>query len=55
MLTFSIFIRYCGTTIPPVITSMDNTLLLRFVADESVAMEGFTANYQFLDAREGKP
>lgn len=32
---------------------MDNTLLVKFVADESVARDGFTANYEFLDASEG--
>lgn len=44
--------KFCGNRPPPLLTSMDNTLLVKFVTDESVSLAGFTANYEFFDARD---
>ncbi|XP_035217484.1 cubilin-like, partial [Stegodyphus dumicola] len=41
--------RYCGNRIPPILTSVHNTLIVKFVTDASVARDGFTANYTFFD------
>ncbi|CAG0918336.1 unnamed protein product [Notodromas monacha] len=45
--------RYCGNAIPPVITSMDNNLIVTFHADGSVAANGFSATYVMLNASSG--
>ncbi|XP_030055456.1 cubilin isoform X1 [Microcaecilia unicolor] len=42
--------RYCGRSIPPSITSSDNTMTLLLVTDASIASEGFSANYISIDA-----
>ncbi|XP_029444624.1 cubilin [Rhinatrema bivittatum] len=42
--------RYCGRSVPPSITSSDNTMTLLFVTDASIATEGFSANYTSIDA-----
>lgn len=42
--------RYCGSTIPPVVTSTNNVLTVLFISDTSVANEGFTASYVGLNA-----
>ena len=42
--------RFCGTSLPPVLRSTGNLMLLRFVTDGSVAYNGFQANYTIEDA-----
>ncbi|CAL1282886.1 unnamed protein product [Larinioides sclopetarius] len=44
--------QFCGNRKPPVLTSMDNALFVKFVTDSSVSREGFTASYEFLDVKE---
>jgi hypothetical protein len=45
--------RFCGTDTPPVVTSMDNYLIVTFHADGSVAGNGFSASYVVLNASTG--
>ncbi|KZS08530.1 putative Neuropilin and tolloid protein 2 [Daphnia magna] len=40
--------RYCGRTFPPVITSSERFLWLRFTTDDNIEYTGFRAVYQFL-------
>ena len=40
--------RYCGRTFPPVITSSERNLWLRFTTDDNIEYTGFRAVYQFL-------
>ncbi|KAH3692443.1 hypothetical protein DPMN_194284 [Dreissena polymorpha] len=42
--------RYCGSNIPPVITSTNNELTVLFESDSSVSHEGFAASYVGLNA-----
>ncbi|XP_037693302.1 cubilin [Choloepus didactylus] len=42
--------RYCGKSVPPSLTSSSNALTLTFVADSDVAQEGFSVDYEALDA-----
>lgn len=42
--------RYCGTTLPPSITSTGDTLTIIFKSDASLAAEGFTATYITLNS-----
>uniref|UniRef100_A0A8C5HD89 Cubilin n=1 Tax=Gouania willdenowi TaxID=441366 RepID=A0A8C5HD89_GOUWI len=42
--------RYCGQSVPPSITSIDNLLTLLFVSDSSLTREGFSASYIALNA-----
>ncbi|KAM4028087.1 cubilin isoform 1-T1 [Anomaloglossus baeobatrachus] len=42
--------RYCGSSIPPSITSSDRTMAVLLVTDSSTAVEGFSANYVSLNA-----
>ncbi|KAK7065275.1 hypothetical protein SK128_012047 [Halocaridina rubra] len=42
--------RYCGNTLPPVMTSSDNLMTIHFHADSSVNHDGFSAVYHGLDA-----
>ena len=51
---FVLFIRYCGTTLPPQSTSFSNVMTIIFEADSSVSHEGFSASYRMFDSREGK-
>ena len=37
--------RYCGSSLPPAITSFGNELYVMFVSDISTAMHGFRAQY----------
>ncbi|XP_022177373.1 cubilin-like [Myzus persicae] len=37
--------RYCGTKVPPVLTSLGNRLTIIFKTDHSVASDGFMLNY----------
>ena len=43
--------RYCGTQLPPDLTSSDNLVTVIFSSDHSIAGEGFTASYMLLDSR----
>lgn len=40
--------RYCGNTFPPIITSQDRYLWLRFRSDETLEYKGFRAVYEFI-------
>ena len=40
-----IICRYCGSERPPVFTSSDNVVYVRFRSDSSVSHEGFSAHY----------
>ena len=51
---FLLFIRYCGTALPPQSTSFSNVMTIIFEADSSVSHEGFSASYRMFDSREGK-
>ncbi|XP_019353396.2 cubilin [Alligator mississippiensis] len=42
--------RYCGRSIPPLLTSGGNIMTLYFVTDHSIASEGFSANYNSVNA-----
>ncbi|XP_061178089.1 cubilin-like [Saccostrea echinata] len=42
--------RYCGSDMPPSITSSSNFLTVVFASDESLAYEGFSAGYVTLNA-----
>jgi len=42
--------KFCGSTLPPVVTSTDNVLTVMFVSDHSIAHEGFSANYVALNS-----
>lgn len=42
--------RYCGSTKPPVKTTTDNVMTVVFVADDSIAHEGFSASFTLIDA-----
>ncbi|KAG8443219.1 hypothetical protein GDO86_011865 [Hymenochirus boettgeri] len=42
--------RYCGQSIPPSITSSGNTMTLLLFTDSSVAVEGFSATYNTINA-----
>ncbi|GFQ96473.1 cubilin, partial [Trichonephila clavata] len=44
--------KFCGNRRPPSLTSMDSSIFVKFVTDASVARDGFTANYEFLDASQ---
>ncbi|KAG1661332.1 Cubilin [Nymphon striatum] len=41
--------RYCGATIPPVLTSSGREISVEFRADESQVFEGFSAAYSFVN------
>ena len=42
---------YCGSVLPPDLTSSDNLVTIIFNTDHSIAGEGFTASYMLLDTR----
>ena len=46
--------RYCSTVAPPVLTSTENVMQIRFVSDASVGNEGFSASYVALNASTSK-
>ena len=46
--------RYCSTVTPPVLTSTENVMQVRFVSDASVGNEGFSASYVALNASTSK-
>ena len=37
--------RYCGRNLPPIMTSMDDTMTIVFKSDNSVSAEGFSVSY----------
>ncbi|XP_058153894.1 cubilin [Dasypus novemcinctus] len=41
--------RYCGSSVPPSLTSISNALVLTFVADLDLAREGFSIDYEAID------
>ncbi|CAG2059558.1 unnamed protein product [Timema podura] len=41
--------KFCGNTIPPVLTSVGNMITINFKSDFSRQMEGFSANYITID------
>lgn len=45
--------RYCGTKVPPVLTSLGNRLTIIFKTDNSVAQDGFLLNYISLNTTQG--
>lgn len=47
-------VKFCGSTIPPPLTSNGNILKVRFVSDPSTSEEGFTFNFIFEDSRHRK-
>ncbi|XP_048223975.1 LOW QUALITY PROTEIN: cubilin [Perognathus longimembris pacificus] len=44
--------RYCGKSIPPILTSSSNSVMLMFVADSDLAHEGFAIHYTTLAESE---
>lgn len=42
--------RYCGTTIPPLMTSQSEIMSIKFHTDGSWTKDGFMASYIFVDA-----
>lgn len=45
--------RYCGTKVPPVLTSLGNRLTIIFTTDHSVALDGFMISYISLSNAKG--
>lgn len=46
--------KFCGTSIPTMITSTTRALTLFFKTDESINGQGFVATYRFVDGRDCK-
>lgn len=46
--------KYCGSGLPPVLQSSGNMLSLVFRSDDSINGLGFSATYNFIDARNSK-
>lgn len=46
--------KFCGSSIPPVLQSSGNILSLVFRSDDSLNGHGFSATYNFVDARNSK-
>ncbi|XP_048417522.2 cubilin isoform X2 [Stegostoma tigrinum] len=42
--------RFCGRSVPPSVTSSGSLMSLLFVSDSSIAIQGFAASYDSLDA-----
>ncbi|XP_068628109.1 cubilin-like [Battus philenor] len=47
----SVLGRYCGKTLPPIITTSTNKLMIKFESDNSVRESGFSLSYSFLDEK----
>lgn len=47
------FYRYCGTKIPPVLTSLGNRLTIIFKTDHSIEQDGFMLSYVSLNKAQG--
>ena len=45
--------RYCGSVPPPVVTSVGNMLMVKFVSDSSISSDGFSASFVTLNATTG--
>ncbi|KAI5646194.1 CUB domain-containing protein [Phthorimaea operculella] len=43
--------KYCGTNLPPAITTSTNKLKIYFKSDISIQLDGFSVSYEFLDER----
>ncbi|XP_026748193.2 cubilin [Galleria mellonella] len=43
--------KYCGTVLPPAITTMTNRLMLQFVSDRTIRSAGFSVSYTFLNEK----
>lgn len=43
--------KYCGSTLPPALTTSSNRLMIKFVSDVSVHLNGFSLSYTFLDEK----
>ncbi|XP_059051310.1 cubilin-like [Achroia grisella] len=43
--------KYCGTVLPPAVTTMTNRLILKFVSDRTIRSAGFSVSYTFLNSR----
>ena len=48
------YYRFCGTTLPPSLNSVENTMTIVLRADASMAHEGFSATYVALNITTGK-
>lgn len=46
--------KFCGTAMPPLMTSSDYTMTVFFRSDHSVAHDGFMASYVLLNSTAGK-
>lgn len=46
--------RYCGTALPPMVTTTGDTMTVLFQSDSSVAAAGFTASYVTLNSSSCK-
>lgn len=46
--------KFCGNTIPPVMISTSNVMSINFVTDPTVNLDGFMANYFFVNENHGK-
>ncbi|XP_034938584.1 cubilin [Chelonus insularis] len=42
--------KYCGTKMPPILTSQSRTMNIVFHTDSTITSNGFIANYLFIDA-----
>lgn len=47
--------KFCGTQIPPVMTTAANVAKIRFVTDQSVRTGGFSLSFSFMYSRDRKP
>lgn len=45
------FGRFCGNTLPDAVTSSNEGVLVRFITDETMVMNGFTIEYEAVDRR----
>ena len=45
--------RYCGTSLPPVMTSISNVVTIRFHASSSLNNNGFSLSYHALNSESG--
>lgn len=47
--------RYCGNKFPPDVVSSYRYMWLRFISDDSIALSGFKAVYEFKKQKDIKP
>ncbi|CAH2083519.1 unnamed protein product [Euphydryas editha] len=43
--------KYCGSTLPLALTTSSNRLMIQFVSDISIRLDGFSLSYTFLDEK----